>query len=290
MISTITRSALVWGVLGLVGAADAQEGGCAADLNALDAALDDAERAFAAMDEAGYDDARARAEQALGCLEVPITPRLSADYHRLMALTAFGDLDAPSAVLSLQAMLAIQPHYHFTDPLVPPGDHPLHELLERAQAGSPGVPITVDMPRGTVLRIDGARAVERQSALPAVVQVLSDEGEVLWGGYVLPTDPLPPADLPTLPRSPRQRVSRGLIAGGASLVVLGGASLVTASVYEGQARDYALRIGQGDASLTAADGPRYETIYTRANAFGYAGQAALLAGVALGGVGVAFAF
>lgn len=285
------RRLLLLGALLLAGEAAAQQE--AADpctLTSLELALDAGPDAFARMDDAAFVRARSDALASLACLDEALTPAQAADLHQLMALSAFRDMQDAEAVGAMQSLLQLLPHYRFAPPVVPSDSHPLNELLEQAQARSPGAPVTVDMPKGAVLRVDGARAEERQSALPAVVQVVSEQGEVLWGGYVLPEDPLPPADLPPLAKSPRERLSKGLLIGGGAMALGGVVAIGAGSAMAGQREDIGGRVIQADPSLTPEDAERYHTLYDRSNTLGYGGQAALLAGAAMGGLGLVLVF
>lgn len=280
---------LALGLWGAGGVAQAEESAPGCTLGELEAALELGPEAFSRRDDDAFQAARAQATETLGCLEVTVTPALAADLHQLMALSFFRDMDDAAATRSMQALLLHLPYYRFGPPTVTAGQAPLNALLEQAKVAPPGRPITVDMPRGAVLRVDGVRAEERQSGLPAVVQVVSEQGEVLWGGYVLPEDPLPPLDLPPVARGPREQLTRGLLIGGGAVALGGAASLSAGVALAGQREALGGRVIQSDDSLNAADAQRYDQLYARSNALGLAGQGALMAGAALGGLGLVLA-
>ncbi|MCB9743767.1 MAG: hypothetical protein H6740_14300 [Alphaproteobacteria bacterium] len=273
--------------LTLLASSAAAEEPCPASVEALEAELAASQRAFSELDAEGFQAARLRSEQALGCLEGTLTPRLSAEVHLVMALGSFWDQDEAATLASMQALLALKPHYSFGPPLVPSGDHPLGELLAQAEAMDEGLPQAVTAPHGTMVRIDGSRTDERFPQRAAVAQVITESGELLWTGYVLPGDPLPPSGLPAVPKAPRQRLARGLLVGGASFAAGGSAAVIAGLAYRYEANTLGTRIAAVDDTLTAEEGERFFTTVRRANTLGYAGQAGLLAGAALAGVGVA---
>lgn len=186
-------------------------------VEAWSALLDDAERAFTDLDEAGFDASMELAAQRLGCLDAAVLPTLAARYHRLVALRLYVRADRQGATLALAAARAVDPFGAFPSALLPPG-HEARALA--AQASTPG-----DTRRGPKIRdgaliFDGTVTRARPSDRPTLLQIEVDDA-VISSRYLAPSEPLP---VPGALRAGPSTAS--WIAGGAGLALGVGSAVV----------------------------------------------------------------
>lgn len=171
-----------WLLLGwlLLGSASARAT-CPARAQDVGAVVLDAERAFAAMDAAGFDHAAERLQVQLGCLSEPLRPPEVALVHRALALAAFRAGDHPGVRAALLAMHETDPALRLPVTLAPVGG-PLAHLESEALA----LPASARIPHGLALNVevDGRREDSLPADRPAVVVVLGSEGQVHWSGLV----------------------------------------------------------------------------------------------------------
>lgn len=224
---------LLWLALGVAEAA------CPSRVADLQRPINEAQAAFASMDDGAMSRASAAAESALGCLGEPISAASAASVHRHEALVAFLHNDPARARAAFRSALVLQPSYRLPEDVAPPGN-PLATLYDEARALGPGPEEPVFTEPGLTLLVDGATSTALPSDRPVIVQVLSGDGAVLSTTYlqvgadlpaglrVLPADPgfLPPPppknnELPPAPQAPARRPVALLAAGGGALVASG---------------------------------------------------------------------
>ena len=160
---------------------------CALPTTARDiaTAVNDVDQAFVAMDINTFNEAEARATSGIECLEETLTPYDAAGVHRSAALRAFIVRDTEAARTSYATALAAQPNFNLPTAIAPEGNS-LHQLYEEARELSAEKPdrIALEVPRGTVLLVDGRRVQMRPLNRPAVIQLVDLKGALLWSGYV----------------------------------------------------------------------------------------------------------
>lgn len=163
---------------------------------ALDQAFADTMAAFEAMDAAALTAARTRAEETLGCVEVPIPATTVASVHRIEGIAAFLARDVEASGRYFHAAVAADRGYQFPVKLVPAG-HPMQKIYTAAAAQMDGPIESVTVPRGYALWVDGREAGTRPLDRPAVLQLVADE-KAAWTGYVAAGAGLPTWDVPVI--------------------------------------------------------------------------------------------
>lgn len=163
---------------------------CPAHSADIDAALDDAEASYTAMDLDGFGAAVTTATAEAACLSDRPPRSTIAHLHRVEGLHAyFAEKDPDSAAQAFAAARAIEPAYVFPESLVPHG-HPVAEtyglLDSKAVKSEP-----IAEPAHGRLEVDGRASATRPSNRPALVQVVDEDGSVAASAYVWPGDALP---------------------------------------------------------------------------------------------------
>ena len=160
---------------------------CALPTTARDiaTAVNDVDQAFVAMDINRFNETEARATSGIECLEEALPPYDAAGVHRSAALRAFIVRDTEAARTSYATALAAQPNFNLPLAIAPEGNS-LHQLYTEARELAEEKPdrIALEVPRGTVLLVDGRRVQMRPLNRPAVIQLVDLQGAVLWSGYV----------------------------------------------------------------------------------------------------------
>lgn len=198
--------------------------------------LNEGQAAFSAMDGDTFARATEAASAALRCLGEPVSASVAASWHRHQGLLAFLADDAAGARAAFRAALSLQPGWRLPEDVAPPGN-PLFVLYEEARGLGPGASEPAYAEGGLDLLVDGALSSDLPLERPAIVQVLSPDGQVLQTSYVRPGEPLPtlarrgppPASAPrvvtsapTLPDPDKRRPPVALLAGsGAALLASG---------------------------------------------------------------------
>jgi hypothetical protein len=159
-------------------------------VEALNIQLAATESAFAAMDADAFQNIRDDAVSAFECLNQALTVDDSARIHRMVALDAFTRRDADSARTALRSVRVLQPGYDLPASIAPAG-HPLRTLFDEAGDLGGGATESMAPPLSTKLSIDGTPGLLRPQSRPAVVQVISASGAVVWTGYLGVGDPAP---------------------------------------------------------------------------------------------------
>ena len=198
---------------------------CPARSADLDATLEKAEAAFAAMTAAGFRSAAEEAVAEAGCLTDRPAAATIARLHRVEGLAAFVDRDEERSQAAFSAARAIEPDYTFPDALVPEG-------TPAAQLYAAAVPM---QDRGTLIlpphdgrvEFDGQQDSARPWYRPALVQVVRDDGIVIGSAYLWPRDTLPPYEVAT--RGPNRAL---LGIAGSSLLAVGAVYGANLAVHE----------------------------------------------------------
>jgi hypothetical protein len=162
--------------------------GC--DVASLQAAIDDAERAFADLDRATFEASSQEAGFTLACLDEPLTPVQCAGYHRLKALRAFLAGDHGGATLSFQAVVAVQPGYQLPPAMAPSG-HPLHTDFHAAMQYPAGTNFSLAEPAEGWITVDGRRIGEAPAGRPFLFQRFDRSGVVLATAWIPVGSPVP---------------------------------------------------------------------------------------------------
>ena len=222
----------------------------------------------------------------LACAGELLGLHTAAKVHEAAALASFAAADADSARIAWASLLVSWPHYALSEDIAPTG-HPLRTLFDEAQSLPPGTPSTVRIPIGSFLRLDGVRTEERFSQRAALVQVLTDPGEVLYTGYAWPHDPLPPP-LPRRALAPQLRAGRAFITVGGLALAGGVAAGAAAMSLEADRRERAVLINAGPAENPERVYTNYvtlseqiELLSTAALVGGAVGTVAMAGGVVL---------
>lgn len=147
--------------------------------------ISDVEAAFVSMDINAFNESETRTIQSVACLEEAITPYDAAGFHRMSALGSFIMRDEEAAKASYTAALTSQPNYNLPVSLAPEGKS-LDQLYDDARVLAENQPdrVAVEIPRGTIMTVDGRRGQMRPIDLPCIIQLLDHKGAVLWSGYV----------------------------------------------------------------------------------------------------------
>lgn len=252
----------------------------------LELAAREMQDAAASLNVIRFDAAWLEVQANLPCVPSVLTPRQAATIHQAYALGAFTNKQLDETRWSFTSVLDVLPNYEVSPSLAPGDDHPLDELLSQARAADSGVPLAVNMPRGASLFLDGKPQVQRPSNRAAIAQVFTDDGALLWAGYVYPTSPFPPPDMPAPPKSSQQKLARWtFVAGGAAAALAIGTGLGS-SYLAGQAVDSSERIRLGPSPTPSEDLQRINQQANRANTLAVTAQTSAAVAVGLAGFGV----
>ena len=252
----------------------------------LDEAAQTMERAAIDLDVPTFQTAWAQVQVDVGCVPTVLTPRQAATIHKAYALGAFTDKQLDHTRWSYTSMLEVLPNYELPDALAPGDAHPLDRLLTAAREADNGVPVAVELPRGTSLYLDGKPQAQRPSNRAAVAQVYTDDGALLWAGYVYPDSTFPPPNMPAPPKTDQERVARiSFIGAGAFAAVAVGAAAGTAYATQ-QRRDAADEIRLSDGLTPMDQLTRYEQQANRSNVFIVTAQTSAVLALGLTGFGL----
>lgn len=171
---------------------------CDGRLSSLGASLDQGVAAFQDMDATAFGQARAQANESLGCLEAAITPDLALRFHLVDALDAFVARSHDRAVVAFVAVLSIDAHYQLPTALAPPETllRAWYQEARGAVAGPVGPVMATTRAR---LLVDGRPARGRPVDRPAILQWVGvEDGRPVWSGYLAAGTPIPGSVLPIL--------------------------------------------------------------------------------------------
>ena len=191
--------------------AHAEEGLTRPPLDALEAQLEAAEHAYAALDVVVFTNSLDEAALLLPCVNQPMTPAVAAHFHRMEGLRLFGAGDEDAALDALRAARVLDPRYRFPEDVLP-SDHAL-----RKQYDALGVADTSTWrpPRPThgTLAFDGLPSRLRATDRATVFQELDESGLPATTEYLYPGQPTP--HYAAVPRT-RNRLLAGSV--GAALI------------------------------------------------------------------------
>lgn len=190
-----------------------------------------AQASYTELDVEGFRAAMARAHEDLPCLDEEIPPHLAAEMHRFEGLLAFLDRRSDRSTTAFAAARSIEPHYHFLDSFVPPGNPVLGDYS--ALNPDDGQTIVLAEPAEGRVVLDGRSSLARSGSFPTIFQLVSDSGEVQTTHYLWPEDPVPPYLERSVPITNQQR-TRGsgavaVVRTGPDRGLLTGAGLCTAA-------------------------------------------------------------
>ncbi|MCB9686612.1 MAG: hypothetical protein H6738_08055 [Alphaproteobacteria bacterium] len=173
-------------------------------LEVLQADLTSAEQAFADLDIDGFLALSDRVRTEVPCMGEVVPPKVAASLHRVEGLRRFGERDIDD-VRSFTAARASDPDHVLPPEIAPPGSQLLADY--GAMDIDAGEPVPLAEPIDAVLWIDGVSALERNSARPALAQLVGSDGVVRWTTYAerdadLPAYEAIPLPEPVLPPPP----------------------------------------------------------------------------------------
>lgn len=199
-------------LLGLVQPARAD---CPGTLAGLAADQGMAFGAWASVNRETLDDAVAQATGTFDCLGEVLDGETAAGWLRLQGMEAFRQDDEARARLLFLGATAAFPDYHFPESMIPAGNS-LYQLFEDAHAAKKtDEAIPMDLARGVKAAINGDEAAARPIDRPAVYQFSVWPAGLVWSGVLMPGEPVPWAQMPTLKpalqeQRRRLRIARGL--------------------------------------------------------------------------------
>lgn len=264
---------------------------CPAKSADIDAALDDAEASYTAMDLDRFGAAVTTATADAACLAERPPRATIAHLHRVEGLHAyFAGKDPDRAAKAFAAARSIEPAYAFPETLVPAG-HPVAQTygsLDPAGVKSEAIAA----PAHGRVEVDGRASATRPSDRPALVQVIGEEGAVSGSAYVWPGDALPDyavavARVKAASAKPNPWVHRAPLLGLAAASLATSAGLL-AMAADGRAEFDASPTLGSDASDSERSAYRKELEANQAstNGLAYGGYAAVGVGLAFGVVTV----
>ncbi len=171
------------------------------------------ELAFAEMDTLGLAQAREQALARIPCLSEPITPRVAAAFHRMMAMSAFASGDEDAVLAEFHAARRLEPGYAIPLDVAPAG-HPLVVLYERAVTADEGGLDATIPPLGGYVTVDGVLGAPRPTGISSLVQSFQP-GDVLERTLFLAPGESTPTFGP-MPLDELRRVRRRWALGGSS--------------------------------------------------------------------------
>ncbi len=181
-------------LLALLLAPSAASAACPADLGELARQVDQALEAYATMDTDLFFSAQRSAREAVGCLEELAEPAQVAPFHGVEGLAAFLMEDDEATVASFRSALAADPSWSLPESVAPPGSL-LEEPLQRAAELGTGPTHPLLGSSGFHLVVDGEPDADRPAERPYVLQVVTEDWDVLWSGPLAAHDDLPAAAL-----------------------------------------------------------------------------------------------
>jgi hypothetical protein len=210
---------LLWLALGSAQAGDCRE---PADLADFSGATRSGEAAFAEMNLPGLTEARAEALAVVPCLQEPVPVGDAADFHRLMALSAFTRGDERQVLAEFHAARRLVPGYEVPEDVAPPG-HPLMDLYAASRDADEG-PLQSAVPAiGGHVIVDGVRGALRPAGSSSLIQAYAADGAWLESRFVDAGDDTPAwGPLPLeVAQTRRRRVLFGSLTGASGLTAAG---------------------------------------------------------------------
>lgn len=204
------------------GIARAAECDAPADLADFSTATRAGETAFAEMNLPGLTDARAEALSVVPCLQQPVPVGVAADFHRLMALSAFTRGDERQVLTEFHAARRLVPGYEVPDDVAPPG-HPLMDLYAASRDADEGALQSAVPPVGGHVIVDGVRGALRPEGSSSLIQAFGSDGVWIESRFVDAGDATPAwGPLPLeVAQARRRRVLFGSLTGASALTTAG---------------------------------------------------------------------
>jgi len=160
----------------------------------IQAHLGSAVGAFAAWDPERFEEERQTALEDLACLQATLPPSVAAGFHLVEVLTVFLEPENPArdarGLQAMRSLRAADPTLAL-DPSYAPDGHPLLGWYAQAAA-------TPIQPEAGLNLVDGTTSPRVPTDRPVVLQVVDAWGQVQWGGYHRPNDPLPDLSAPAV--------------------------------------------------------------------------------------------
>ena len=153
-------------------------------------ALNDATRAYAAFDEAGFLAKVDAINADLACMDEIVAPTYASALHRLRGLRSFLEKDYGVAELHFAAARRIDPTYRFPDSIAPTGN-PLHKRYGAVDIGDLNDRRVVPEPARGSYRLDGLRTPKREFGAPVLLQRIAPSGAVSSTAFIEADTPLP---------------------------------------------------------------------------------------------------
>lgn len=186
-------------------------------------AMATAEASFASMNSGAFTDAVARMREILPCVNTPLNPLDAAEVHQIEAYDAFLRRSNDEVVRHFAAMQHSAPAAVLSEAVAPTG-HPLRALWYAGTLMLPPQTQRLPAPQDAVLCIDGVVTLDRPANLPTLVQLVGDDGAVVWTLLVEPGQALPEYAIDLLPDpEPPKGKPVGLVLGAAGSAMLAGA-------------------------------------------------------------------
>jgi len=278
--------------------ASAGEVPCPADIAELDRRVEAALDAYAVMDTDALFAAHRQAREAVGCLDQLLEPEDIADFHGVTGLAAFLTEDDEGTEAAFAAALAADPSWRLPERVAPDGSV-LVEIQAQAAERATAPPSPMVNHDAFVLMVDGEPALERPADRPWVLQVATEEWDILWSGALGPNDELPPAALDPArfargstalaqalgDEDAYDRNTAGRLAYGAAGLGIAAVGLFTASAIGKAQRASAQRQCIDDAACVADEDAwteRMDAIQRRSVAFAWSGAGCTVAAAGLG--------
>lgn len=201
----------------------------------VEAALQEAESRYSALDLKGFVAATDNAGKMLPCLTEAVPRPLAAAFHRFQGLRSFVDRQNSKSVQAFAAARSVEAAYTFPASFVPEGN----PVLANYTAVDPatGTFDTLGDPKDGYLQFDGKRGSKRSTSFPTIAQLFDGQGAVTQTAYLWPGDPmlayeLAPATVAPVPgpkpdpggvvKPAKKSPKVGLLVGAGSALVAGG--------------------------------------------------------------------
>ena len=155
----------------------------------VEAILEFASDTWASLDAQGFLASTARLQEAVPCLEAPLSGRQAAEILRWEALGAFMERDAEGAARWFASARLVDPYFRFPSHVVPAGN-PLSEVYD-ASADLSGAFSELRPPADGALQLNGRLSLQRPDDWPVIVQITDSNSKLTYTGLLMPGDPMP---------------------------------------------------------------------------------------------------
>lgn len=159
----------------------AQSAGCPADPMAeVERARLALWEAFRTVDDIAFDRASKSMVAGIGCLDRVPAPAEIVRLHQAMALAAYVNGQIKATKRSFNSVRLMDPAWRLDDELFP-GEHPMRDLFDAAIDPGPVANLGKINPKQWV--VDGIERGEAPTERGFLLQVLGEDGRILWSGY-----------------------------------------------------------------------------------------------------------